>query len=323
MPVSVPMATVRPRSSTSRSRVTTTNCCSRMPSTSRTVSTASKADAMRDAPPTKTCSASSAWLSPRSASTAAATSPSAAASPVAGAAAEPATGRPAERGRPGGRVAAADVARRRRRRRSSMVCFSTTPLASTTTTSDDPRGQRRPAGPSGPWLASCGGPDDDRGVVGQVGQQAGWCRAASARSRRGPGRRSPAPAGAAPAAGRPADEVVDEEPVALLGGHPAGAGVGLVEVALALEGGHLVADGRRRHGQAAGARRRGPSPTGWAVSMYSSTTARRMAALRSSSMVWHSIVPSASVYEATGEPDFVGRASAHWPLATPGGRGSR
>src|SRR5687767_4430253 len=40
-------------------------------------------------------------------------------------------------------------------------------------------------------------------------------------------------------------------------------------------------------------------PTGWAVSMYSSTTARRMAALRSSSMVvvqgcWHSILPSAS-----------------------------
>ena len=37
-------------------------------------------------------------------------------------------------------------------------------------------------------------------------------------------------------------------------------------------------------------------PTGWAVSMYSSTTARRMAALRSSSMrrSWHSMLPSAS-----------------------------
>ena len=37
-----------------------------------------------------------------------------------------------------------------------------------------------------------------------------------------------------------------------------------------------------------------PDPTGWAVSMYSSTTARRMAALRSSSMV--------TVYSPVGEP---------------------
>src|ERR687894_36159 len=39
-----------------------------------------------------------------------------------------------------------------------------------------------------------------------------------------------------------------------------------------------------------------PEPTGWAVSTYSSTTARRIAARRSytrSSMAWHSIVPSA------------------------------
>src|SRR5438093_3939015 len=50
-------------------------------------------------------------------------------------------------------------------------------------------------------------------------------------------------------------------------------------------------------------------PTGWAVSMYSSTMALRMAALRSSSIcVWHSIVPSASRVR----PDRLrfGRASA-------------
>ena len=41
-PCSVPMATDSPRSRTSRSRVTTTSCCSRMARTERTVSTASK-----------------------------------------------------------------------------------------------------------------------------------------------------------------------------------------------------------------------------------------------------------------------------------------
>ena len=42
-------------------------------------------------------------------------------------------------------------------------------------------------------------------------------------------------------------EAVDEEPVALLGGHPAGAGVRLAQVALLLEGRHVVADGGGRH----------------------------------------------------------------------------
>src|SRR3546814_18231006 len=42
-------------------------------------------------------------------------------------------------------------------------------------------------------------------------------------------------------------EVVDEEPVALLGRDPPGAGVGLAEVALVLEGRHVVAHGGRGH----------------------------------------------------------------------------
>ena len=53
MPCSVPMATVSPVSRMSRRRVTTTSCCSRMLRTERTVSTASKAAAIREEPPTK------------------------------------------------------------------------------------------------------------------------------------------------------------------------------------------------------------------------------------------------------------------------------
>ena len=47
-------------------------------------------------------------------------------------------------------------------------------------------------------------------------------------------------------------EVVDEEPVALVGRHPAGAGVRLAEEALLLQHGHVVADGRGRHRDAGG-----------------------------------------------------------------------
>ena len=42
---------------------------------------------------------------------------------------------------------------------------------------------------------------------------------------------------------------VDEQPVALVGRHPAGAGVRLAQVALLLEDGHVVADGGRRDPQ--------------------------------------------------------------------------
>ena len=44
-----------------------------------------------------------------------------------------------------------------------------------------------------------------------------------------------------------AGQRVDEVPVALLGRHPAGAGVGLLEVALLLERDHVVAHRGRRH----------------------------------------------------------------------------
>jgi hypothetical protein len=42
-------------------------------------------------------------------------------------------------------------------------------------------------------------------------------------------------------------ELVDEQPVATVGGHPAGAGVRLPDVALLLEDGHVVTHGGRRH----------------------------------------------------------------------------
>ncbi len=46
---------------------------------------------------------------------------------------------------------------------------------------------------------------------------------------------------------------VDEEAVALVGGDPAGARVGLGQVAVAFEGRHVAADGGRRHLDARGA----------------------------------------------------------------------
>ena len=51
-----------------------------------------------------------------------------------------------------------------------------------------------------------------------------------------------------------AGEVVDEEAVAAVGGHPAGRGVRLDDEALALEHGHVVADGGAAHAEAARAR---------------------------------------------------------------------
>ena len=50
--------------------------------------------------------------------------------------------------------------------------------------------------------------------------------------------------------GLDAGYLVDEEPVALLGGHAPGRGVRLVDIALVLQGRHVVADGRRGHAQA-------------------------------------------------------------------------
>ena len=47
-------------------------------------------------------------------------------------------------------------------------------------------------------------------------------------------------------------QVVDEEPVALVGGDPTGAGVGLGQKAVPLEGGHVRAHGGRGHAHAGG-----------------------------------------------------------------------
>ena len=179
---------------------------------------------------------------------------------------------------------------RRRRRRPARACASRPRRWTSTATSSATRGaERRRAAPSGSSAASCGGPDDDGGVVGEVGEQpAGVVQhllelaVGLVEERPHLLRVVPAPSAAGPA------EVVDEEAVALVGGDPAGAGVGLARgspparaAAISLR---TVADDT----STPGARRRGPSPTGWAVSMYSSTTARRMAALRSSSIGWSS-----------------------------------
>ncbi len=91
------------------------------------------------------------------------------------------------------------------------------------------------------------GPDDDRRVTGEAGQQlAGLveqileravgrgeevCNGAPLGDRKGPG----------------LGEVVDEVAVALVGRDPAGRGVGLDDVPLPLELGHVVADRRARH----------------------------------------------------------------------------
>ena len=72
-------------------------------------------------------------------------------------------------------------------------------------------------------------------------------------------------------------EPVDEQPVALVGGHPAGAGVRLADVALLLQHGHVVAD-RGRARRRAGAARPGPCcrpAPGWRRSPRRSRAARR------------------------------------------------
>ena len=76
-----------------------------------------------------------------------------------------------------------------------------------------------------------------------------------------------------------AGQVVDEEAVALVGRDAAGTGVGLDQVALALERHHLRADGGRGHLHP-GALATWEEPTGSAVPMYSVTTASKMAARR-------------------------------------------
>ena len=76
---------------------------------------------------------------------------------------------------------------------------------------------------------------------------------------------------------------IDEEPVAPVGGDASGTRVRLNQVPGLFQGSQLVAHGGRRDIDT-GRRGNRPEPTGWAVSMYSRTTAERMAAFRSSSI---------------------------------------
>ena len=122
-------------------------------------------------------------------------------------------------------------------------------------------------------------------------------------------------------------QVVDEEAVALVGRDVAGAGAGLDEVPLSFErhhfrahrgGGHLHA-GRAGHVE---------EPTGFAVPMYSVTTASRMAArraLRACGSSATSVIGVESVGEvmrclALKSTQCQGRTSGrHWASRHPGG----
>ena len=88
-------------------------------------------------------------------------------------------------------------------------------------------------------------------------------------------------------------EVVDEEAVAAVGGHPPGRRVGLHEVALALEDGHVVAHRGARHAEVAGARDglRSHRLSGGDVLLHDRSEDRRLALVE---LHWHSILPSAS-----------------------------
>ncbi len=132
-PCSVPMATDSPRLRTSRSRDTTTSCCSKMVRTERTVSTASNDSARRAGPPTNTWSASMAPPMESRAPSAAVTSLSTGLDPLGGAVPGPLSVRPtrcASRCAPAALRSSAAASFSR-----SIVRFSTAPSERTTTTS--------------------------------------------------------------------------------------------------------------------------------------------------------------------------------------------
>ena len=237
------MATESPRLRTSRSRVTTTSCCSRMPSTERTVSTASNDSARRAGPPTKTWSDSMAPSMESNAVSAAATSRSTSA-------------RPARRGRPTAPVSVrptrCEASRRRRRpaprrrsRRRGRWSASPRRRRRAPRRAARAAARGRPAGPSGWWR--CRARARRRRRRRRSARRAGrWPARAPSPSRRAPGRRTAPPGGAGSGPSTPgAGQVVDEEAVALVGRDAAGARVGLDEVAVALERHHLGADGGR------------------------------------------------------------------------------
>ncbi len=162
---------------------------------------------------------------------------------------------------------------------SSIVRFSTAP-SERTTTSRASRGRQADHLDRADGGRIVRGPDHDGGVGGELGEQPG-----------GPLEHvlhlavDLVEEGAhLLVLGRPEDaglgQVVDEEAVALVGRDPPGAGVRLDQVAVALEGHHLGAHGGRGDLHPGGIGHV-QEPTGWAVPMYSVTTASRMAALRS------------------------------------------
>ena len=129
---------------------------------------------------------------------------------------------------------------------SSRVCFSTEPVDSTTTTSaivgEIPTS----------WIERIDGvagrgSDHDAGVGGEVAEEPGRVLQHLFELAVGLLEERAHLHGVLSAEAGGLSEVVDEEAVALLGGDPARAGVGLSEVALLLQRRHVVADRGRRH----------------------------------------------------------------------------
>src|SRR3984957_6034771 len=234
-PCSVPMATESPRSRTSRRRVTTTSCCSRMARTERTVSTASNDSASRAGPPTKTWSVSMPPSRESKAMCAAVTSWSTATDPLDG----PAQERGEKRAGSGQHLL----------RRLGLEVDGPLLDGAVGEHHDQKRVLRREAdeldgAESGRVV---GGTDDHGGVGGQLGEQA-----------RGPLEHGlhltvdlleelPHLAALSGAEHAGSGQVVDEEAVALVGRDAAGTRMWLDEVPLAFERHHLRADGGRGH----------------------------------------------------------------------------
>ena len=184
-------------------------------------------------------------------------------------------------GRPGGRRP--PPAGRRWPRRAAPGCASrSAPLASTATTSTDPGRQADELDRTDPGrvLALA---HHHRGVVGEPGRGSGWCRPASARALRGRGRRTSGSAGTGPGpAARPGRGCRRKTGSPCRSGSAprwCRAGCRYPSRSRTPISLRTVADDT----DMPGIRDTATDPTGWAVWMYSSTTARRMAALRSSS----------------------------------------
>ena len=237
------MATVSPVSRMSRRRETTTSCCSRMVSTDRTVSTASKAAAIRDEPPTKSWSSPSASPRVRSAASPEATTASTAGLPAVAAAAPTwARGDPS--------AWAASRAPASARTASSSVVGELDGLLLDGPVGQDHDDQGQPVAeadqlhrPDGGRLV--GGTDHHGGAVGEVGEQAGGPLQHLLDLAVGVVEELADLLAPARVEGAGAAQLVDEEPVALVGRDPSGAGVGLGQVPVPLECGHVGAHGGR------------------------------------------------------------------------------